>query len=111
MSYIAKILGFGNNLFTNFFNFLPNLFGEDNDSVKLLIKYYKNYLFCISLTIFAFILYWTFGMLNTGRPDYILFNTFGMFNSNKNDYIESSIWFWIIMFSVLMIFIKVKPPI
>jgi hypothetical protein len=93
-SYIQKIIIFVNYLFICFFNPLKYLFGEEDENVKMLNTepLFKKFQWIILLTIFAYILYYTFGRFNTG----------------KTNYMESSIWLWIMMFTVLITFIRVK---
>ena len=95
-SIFQQILRFGNSLFVKFFNPLEYLFGENDESVKMLTTepFFKKAVWMILLTIFAYISYYIFGRLNTG----------------KTNYIESSIWLWIMMFTILITFIRVKPP-
>lgn len=90
-----KIISFGNSLFIVFFNPLTYLFGEDDDSVKILnnTPVYKKIQLMILLTIFAYISYYIFGKFNTG----------------KTNYMQSSIWFWIMMFTVLITIVRIKP--
>ena len=97
LSYIQIIISFVNYLFICFFNPLKYLFGEEDESVKMLNTepLFKKFQWIILLTIFAYILYYTFGLFNTG----------------KTNYMESSIWLWIMMFTILMLFIRIKPPI
>jgi hypothetical protein len=89
-----KIISFGNSLFIFFFDPLPYLFRENDDNVKMLnnTPVYKKIQLMILLTIFAYISYYIFGNFDTDKK-----------------YMQSSIWFWIMMFTVLITIVRIKP--